>query len=91
MHRECFLSVFKREVLHNATQKGLTLISEGNALVHGGDVAFDKRFFLGGGKRSDDATFTALYDLSPAAARHLGVLNFCQGFRTTSFRTDGCS
>ena len=67
------------------------MISEGNALVDGGDLAFDKRFFLEGGKRSDNATFTALYVLSPVAAQHLGVLNFCQGFRTTSFRTDGCS
>ena len=74
LHRERFLAVFKRDILVNATRRDLNLITTANALVHGGDLVFDKRFFLDAGRRTDGATFTALYGLDPVSARHLGVL-----------------
>ena len=90
IRRERSLAGFKRDVLDKSTRirEDLSLISAANALVLSGGLVFDKRFCLGAGHRTDDATFTAFYGLSPVAARRLGVFNF---YRTTSFRTDGCS
>ena len=73
LSRERFLAVFKRGTLVNATRRDLNLFTTANALVHGGDLAFDKRF-IDAGRRTDGATFIALYGLDPVSARHFGVL-----------------
>ena len=43
---------------------------------HGGDIAFDKRFYLEAGGRSNEPTFAALYSLAPLNAWRLSMFNF---------------
>ena len=88
-HRKRFLAGFKRDVLNTATKEDLKLIASANALVHGGNMMFDKRFYLGDEKRSDESTFTALYGLAPLDAKRLSMLASTRAFRITSFRADG--
>lgn len=47
-----------------------------NALAHGGDAAFDKRFYQEAGRDTDERTFAALYGLFPVYALRLSALNF---------------
>ena len=88
-YRKRFLAVFKRDVLGTATKEDLKLIAMANALVHGGNIVFDKRFYLADKKRSDESTFTALYGLTPSDANRLSMLASTRAFCITSFRADG--
>ena len=65
----------------NKTESGfwrndLNLISAANALVHGGDMTFNYRFYQEAGGRTDERTFAALYGLTPVYTRRLSRFSF---------------
>lgn len=66
--RESFISTFRRDKLLNANEADYNIIREGNTTtsVHGGNALMDMYLFTPKGRRTDHATFTALYGLNPS-------------------------
>ncbi|PUU78631.1 hypothetical protein B9Z19DRAFT_1193183 [Tuber borchii] len=62
--RDRFVSIFKRDKLHNATRRDHLIIAQGNAIAHGGDITSDK-FLYFTRRRTDPAAFKKLYGVLP--------------------------
>ena len=72
--RNRFLSTYKKDKLHNATDADFRMIAAGNKWAHGGDAVADARLYQGQvrGRRRDFATYQSLYGITPAETSEIG-------------------
>ena len=72
--RECFISTYRRDHLHNDTKNDRRIIAEGNVAVHGGDMVADASLYSAQStrRRDDPSTFKKLYGIHPDMVDKIG-------------------
>ena len=72
--RDRYISIYRRDRLHNDTKKDRRIIAEGNTTVHGGDLVSDASLYLATStrRRNDPSVFKKLYGVHPNVVDKIG-------------------